>query len=64
MIQCSFKVAQRVPVVENHGGLCICDVTWAFEREGGWSGPRNYATGINLYKAETDPENFTRGGPR
>ena len=33
-----------------------------YEREGGWSGPRNYATGNNLYKAETDPENFARGG--
>ena len=32
--------------------------------EGGWSGPRNYATGNNLYKAETDPENFARGGAR
>ena len=29
---------------------------------GGWSGPKNYATGNNLYKAETDPENFARGG--
>ena len=64
MIQCFIKVAQRVPVVEKHGDLCNCDVTKTYEREGGWSGPRNYAIGNNLYKAETDPENFARGGPR
>ena len=28
MIQCFIKVTQKVPVVEKHGDLCNCDVTY------------------------------------
>ena len=44
MIQCFIKIAQRVPVVEKHGDYVIATLLRPM-REGGWSGPRNYAIG-------------------
>ena len=63
MIQCFIKVAQRVPVVENHGEICNCVVTKTYERRGAGLAPETTPQVTNLYKAETDPANLARGGP-
>ena len=64
MIQCFIKVAQRVPVVEKHGDLCNCDVTWPMRgREAGLA-PETTPLVTTCIKQKQIQKILQEGGPR